>query len=199
MSQATATNPLGRILLDSLLDDEIDDAVIVSSGVKDRVDLPASPENVLSRQEEVERIKQIAQGQVMGAPENYQVRANAESAEQRAAANYNYWRENYPSVNLKPADNPELDPFILRNAWTGPGLPPLVKVEIIPRSKPKPEKGFLASSFGQILGVVANIIPVVGTAVSLGLALGSSAQAKSYAAKWKASLSAFEPQYDPAP
>jgi len=111
------------------------------------------------------------------------------------------WKKDAPKVQLLAADNPTVNTSLLSLNATGEPKR-LVTVRVTPQTKPKPELGFLGGWGGTVLGIVASAIPVLGTAISIGVKSGAASSKKTYAGAMKSGAqidSAFAPQYSPKP
>lgn len=159
--------------------------------------LPAVASNMLGTQEMIDRERRQWESIISGAPEYYRD-DEAEVAEWQAELrDYFYWKANYPTCRLWASQNPGIQPpSVLADPWPG-GDSPLVLVEITPRTRPKPELGFLAKN--PWLGAVASLIPFVGGIIGAGLSYAANDQLKKWAGSWKPNASEFAPQFDPRP
>ncbi len=168
---------------------EIDKAILKDPS------LPPVPSNILTPAEMAAREARIAGRIVESAPE-YQTSAEVEQAAK--LRDFFYWKANYPAVRLRPEQNPGLRPDELTTPWPGPGLAPLVNVEITPQQRKLPEKGFLEENISW-LGPLTLAIPFVGPVVSAGLSYAANVELKKWAQAWTPNASAFAPQFYPQP
>lgn len=169
------------------------------SGVKSNVALPVYLQPPVSESDRIRDLYNITRGTIESAPELYRSNYLDRFMREAQARDFNYWKENYPTVKLRTQDNPKVDPRDLRTPWKGKPNPPLVQVQVTPRRKPPPDEGFFTSIGGWLSPVLAVAFPGVGTVLGAAIALAQAGEAKSFAGKWKVSQSAFEPQYDPVP
>lgn len=169
----------------------------IDPNVKREANLPVMGGNVLTQQQEAQRQLDIA-AQATALATYSGAQQEAENAAVHQAADLNYWKANYPTVTIRPEDNPQLPRQMLYAEWpmNKPGAP-LVNVEVTPRAKPMPEMGFLAKN--PWVGAVASIIPVVGQVAAIGITIGSQLQAKDYQNSFNVEADQFKPQYQPKP
>lgn len=159
--------------------------------------LPPSLSNCLSADEVLALRARQAQAIESMAPEYYRTDEQAAATQDYQLRAYYYWKENFPAVRLVPAQNPGLRPAELTTPWPGPGLAPLVMVQITPRQRPLPEKSWLSEN--SWLGLVVSAIPFVGGIIAAGLSFETNAELKKWAGAWKPNNSEFAPQFYPKP
>ncbi len=159
--------------------------------------LPPSASNILTSEQNLERIARQASAIVSDAPEYYRAPTAEEAAQSAQLRDYFYWKANAPFVALVPSQNPGLRPLELTNPWTGPGLAPLVLVQITPQQRPLPEKDWLASH--SWVGLLASAIPFVGGIIAAGLNYETNSELKKWAGAWKPNPDEFAPQFYPKP
>jgi len=137
----------------------------------------------------------------LGATSQESYSSSAQEAVNALAAqadNLAYWKSNYPNVQILPEQNPQIDRKWLYETWPDSmGPSPLVNVQITPRQKPLPTKGFLASN--SWLSAIVSVVPVVGVVLSVAVAEASAAQMKSYQNAFQAESDNYKPQYYPKP
>ncbi len=159
--------------------------------------LPASLSNCLTPTEMLSREARLAAAIVQDAPENYEADIQADNQDRVLLQDYFYWKANYPFVALVPSQNPGLTPAALTTPWPGPGLAPLVIVQITPRQRPFPTPGFLVGN--SWLGLLVSAIPFVGGILAAGLSYESNSQLQNWAGAWKPNADEFAPQFYPKP
>jgi len=119
-----------------------------------------------------------------------------------------YWEGNYPTVELRAEDNPQIDPALLVRDWWSNAYPvevlwspPTVKVWVTPRTKPLPNMNWLGGIGGSILSTVLGFIPVIGTAASFAVSQAQKGIQNKFVSAALNGLpqSVFAPQYYPEP
>lgn len=134
----------------------------------------------------------------------YQIDAQADQAATAFANNLEFWKGVYPKVELRAIDNPGVDYRLFDMPWQSAwGNPPLVFVNVTPRSKPLPETSGALQTAALFAPVVA-LIPVVGTIAAIALSVTAAADQKGRISKFLGAMasvtnSEFEPQYYPQP
>lgn len=206
VSQKTATDPLTQMVAQSQTQTAlgIKEQALPQLNIKGQLDLPSDlgsgGMNYMDSEQQLILIRNVARGQIEGAPEYYRKRIQLESEDLRGARDYAFFKDpdNRPKVQIIPSHNPELDPYTLRTPWKNGGqasrLPPIVRVTVTPAKKPLPSQG-LASALGFAGAIVGAFVPVLGVA----LAVASAAEAQSVAKSFKVELDMFRPQYYPQP
>ena len=172
----------------------------ISTGVKSDPSLPGSASNTQDRAASVSRTAAQAVALVDSYPENYLTAKQALAKVAQETIDANYWRDNYPRVEILAAFNPALTAQDIATPWPADrGLAPLVNVTFTPRIKPDPTKDFLAKNpwLAQAFGIVAIVIPVVGPIISAGLSYETNRELQKWAGDWKPSTDQFAPQYAP--
>jgi len=159
--------------------------------------LPPSATNILTQSQIYEWAARQASEIVSDAPEYYRAPTAAEAEQAAKVRDFFYWKSNYPRVELVPAQNPGLRADELTTPWPGPGLAPLVLVQITPQQRPLPEKGWLAQN--PWLGLIVSVIPLVGGIIGAGLSYTTNQKLKTWAGQWKPNADAFAPQFYPKP
>jgi len=159
--------------------------------------LPPSASNILTQSQIYEWAARQASAIVSDAPEYYRAPTAAEAEQAAKVRDFFYWKSNYPRVELVPAQNPGLRADELTTPWPGPGLAPLVLVQITPQQRPLPEKGWLASN--PWLGLIVSSIPLVGGIIGAGLSYATNQKLKTWAGQWRPNADAFAPQFAPHP
>jgi len=157
--------------------------------------LPPSASNILTQSQIYEWAARQASAIVSDAPEYYRAPTAAEAEQSAKVRDFTFWKTNYPRVELLPAQNPGLRADELTTPWPGPGLAPLVLVQITPQNRPLPEKGWLASN--PWLGLVVSTIPLVGGILAAGLSYTANQKLRNWAGQWKPNADAFAPQFYP--
>ncbi len=116
-----------------------------------------------------------------------------------------YWKENYPTVELLKQFNPQLTDAQFNKSWKGIPNAPLVNVRITQRLKPMPKLGFFAK-YGQFIGLGLMLIPgaqgfaaVALTAASIINTTQTQLAVKRFKNSFEVPTSFFEPQYKPVP
>jgi hypothetical protein len=160
--------------------------------------LPPGARNTYTYDQRLEREARLAKGIVARAPELYEEEQTTEAQRDFQLRSYNYWKENYPTVRLLASLNPAFTQAQLDTPWRGPGLAPIVIVEITPRQRPLPELGWVASNISW-LGLVASVIPLVGGIIAAGLNYETNHEVHKWADAWKPNSSEFAPQFSPRP
>jgi len=134
----------------------------------------------------------------------YRAQQQAEAADASHSADIAFWRNVYPSVELRATDNVGVDFRLLTMPWSvNYGNPPLVFVMVTPRKKDLPKTTGLLQTVGMFAPILS-IIPVVGTVLSIALTVASSVdhaeRIKNFiGAATSVTASEFEPQFYPRP
>lgn len=122
--------------------------------------------------------------------------------------NLSYWRKYAPEVHVNWEQNLHVDPRAIRTSWDSEtmGLAPLVNMQVIPRKKPLPKKGFfsengwIGSLAASLLVAVPYVGPVLALAVGIGTTVASVQDVKSWVKKMRRMPpSVFAPRYYPEP
>ncbi len=121
----------------------------------------------------------------------------SQAAQEAHWYDYAYWVQNFPTVRLEPADNTHVVARTLRVPWNyADGAPPIVAVQITPRTQPAPDTGILGGA--DWLGLVS-IIPTVGPVLSVALQIGRGLELASALKDVTTSADAYGPQFNAAP
>lgn len=254
VSQAMPTDPLGKSITQALTTEIVASGAGISQGgtldnlasrvlagptdaakaaallpvdpnVKARADMPTGLDNVLTQSDQAKAVAQLGNQIYQQTADSYRTSELPVIEQTRQVNDYNYWTANYPTVEMKPEDNPNTDPNLLKLPYNGDcwsfsykgnvvygrstSLPfnpaarggtkctgaPLTLIRVTPRQKPIPKLGWLASN--PWLSTVVSVIPIVGQYVGIILKIASASQIKNYAMAWQTPVDAFQPQYYP--
>jgi len=222
------TDIAARLSPGSALNQQIADSRLISidPGVKARADLPSGINNVLSQEDELARQARLAATRYQTTDESYRAGETQEITQNIQANNYNYWRENYPTVDLRPEDNRLIDPRMLRTPYDSDKCftfnyqgkvlyghadsfkvsplqigasrcPGTPVVSIRVTPRQRPIPKLGFFAANRWIGSIVSVIPFVGQALSLIISQAAASQLKSFAARWRVIPDDFSPQYYP--
>jgi hypothetical protein len=173
--------------------------------VSANINLPSGPNNQITPQ--VAALAALDQFQRISSsdPLLYRVNTFEQSEQWKQLTDYLYWQQFHPTVAVLAADNPHIDSTLLNTflnsdmPWNAAlGLPPLVNVKITPQVKPRPTLN-VGYQIMEWVGPILNVIPVIGTVLSIVSALVVAQGVRDFYNSFTAEPDIFKPQYDPVP